>query len=217
MSIGSTAVPPDGDVVVSMLQTIITQNAQIISQNADMNARLVEVEKVHQRLQPMRSRPRSKCDDGFPWQCPVCPQQLKHLDSFVSHIRKLAVNTKRCFAQQKETKVRCCFHLDKPDHLQFVFKFIGVNNAEKAVSFAQHFLSFCRTTSASRLPVSDKHARIMDWLQRALNDPNFVIPGDCPSVSDMTSSGSGGVHVSSGSDAGRHVQLNSGSRGGRGV
>jgi hypothetical protein len=207
MSNVSAAEPPDG-VVLSMLRTILNQNSQILSQNAEMNARLVEVEKVQQRLQqPMRSRPRSKCSDGFQWKCPVCSQQLKHLDSFVSHIRKLAVHTNRRFAQQKESTARCCFDLVNPDHLQLVVKFNGVNNAEKSISFSQHLLFFCRTTSASRFSVADKHSRITDWLQRSLNDPSFVIPGDCPCVSDMSSSGSGGVFVSSGSDPGHHVQL----------
>ena len=214
MSIGSAAVLSDGD-VVSMLKTILDQNSLILSQNADMNARLFEVEKLQQRLHPSRPRPRSKCNDGFLWQCPVCQTtQIKHLDSFVSHIRKLAVHTKRRFALQKETKVRCCLHLDNADHLQLVFKFFGANNDEKAVSFSKHFLFFCRTTSASRIPVKEKHERIMDWLQRAQHDPNFAIPGECPSVSDVATSGStsAGVIASSGSDAG-HVNL----RFGRGV
>ena len=50
MSNVSAAEPPDG-VVLSMLRTILNQNSQILSQNAEMNARLVEVEKVQQRLQ----------------------------------------------------------------------------------------------------------------------------------------------------------------------
>ena len=211
MSIGSAAVLPDGD-VVSMLKTILDQNSLILSQNADMNARLFEVEKLQQRLHPSRPRPRSKCSDGFLWQCPVCQTtQIKHLDSFVSHIRKLAVHTKRCFTQHKETKVRCCLQLDNPDHLRLIVKFCGANNDEKAVSFSQQFLFFCRTTSASRSPVKDKHGRILDWLQRALNDPNFAIPGECPSVSDMATSGSPSAEffVSSGSDVG-HVELRSG-------
>lgn len=141
MSQSGAVVPPDVD-VLTMLRTILDQNSQILSQNADMNARLLEVEKVQQRFLPMRSRPRSKCSDGFPWKCPVCPQNLKHLDSFVSHVRKLAVHTTHRASQKKVPKARCCLRLDDAEHVQLVDKFNGVNNAEKGLSFAKHFLFF---------------------------------------------------------------------------
>ena len=154
MSNVSAAEPPDG-VVLSMLRTILNQNSQILSQNAEMNARLVEVEKVQQRLQqPMRSRPRSKCSDGFPWKCPVCPQQLKHLDSFLSHVRKFAVHTTHRASLKKVSKSRCCLRLDDAEHLLLVNKFIGGNSSEKGLSFAKHFLFFCRTTSSSAISLA---------------------------------------------------------------
>jgi hypothetical protein len=206
MSQDCAAVPQDCD-IHSMLRAILDQNSLILAQNADMNARLVEVEKVQQRSQHMRTRPRSKCSDGFPWKCPVCPQQLKHLDSFLSHIRKFAVHTIHRAAKQKVSKARCCFHLDNPQHLQLIDKFIGDSDAEKAASFAKHFLNLCRSISASRSSVADKHSRIMDWLHRAQHDTTFATSGECPSVSDMSSSGHGAVTSSSGSDVGHCVRL----------
>ncbi len=206
MSEGGASVPPNGD-VMSMLRTIFEQNTQILSQNAEMNARLLEVEKVQQRFQPMRSRPRSKCSDGFPWKCPVCPQQLKHLDSFLSHVRKFAVHTSHRASLKKVSKSRCCLRLDDAEHLLLVNKFIGGNNAEKGLSFAKHFLFFCRTTSSSAISLAEKHSRIMEFLDRAKNDPAFHIVGDCPSVSDVTSSGSGAMWISSGDESGQRVKL----------
>ena len=201
--------PPNGD-VMSMLRTIFEQNTQILSQNAEMNARLLEVEKVQQRFQPLRSRPRSKCSDGFPWKCPVCPQQLKHLDSFLSHVRKFAVHTTHRASQKKVSKSKCCLHLDDAEHLQLVDKFIGGNNADKGLSFAKHFLFFCRTTSSSAISLAEKHSRIMGFLDRAKNDPTFKSECDCPSVSDMTSSGSGAMFNSSGDEFRQHVKLRAG-------
>jgi hypothetical protein len=206
MSDGGAEVPPNGD-VITMLRTILDQNSQILSQHADINARLLEVEKVQQRFLPVQPRPRSKCSDGFPWKCPVCPQQLKHLDSFLSHIRKFAVNTTHRASQKKVSKARCCLRLDDAEHLQLIDKFIGVNSADKGLSFAKHFLFFCRTTSSSTISLAEKHSRIMGFLVRAKTDPEFHIEGDCPSVSDVTSSGSGAMWISSGDDSRQPLKL----------
>lgn len=205
MSKDCAAVSQECD-IHSMLRAILDQNSQILAQHADMNARLVEVEKVQQRSQHMRTRPRSKCSDGFQWKCPVCSLQLKHLDSFVSHIRKFAVHTIHR-AAKKVSKARCCFHLDNPQHLQLVDKFMGDNDAEKAASFAKYFLNSCRSISALRSSVADKHSRIMDLLHRVQHDATFEISGECPSVTDMSSSGHGAVTSSSGSDVGHCVRL----------
>ena len=206
MSEGGAALPPHDD-VLSMLRTILDQNSQILTQNADINARLSEVEKVQQRCLPMQSRPRSKCHDGFQWKCPVCPQQLKHLDSFLSHVRKFAVHTTHRASQKKVSKSKCCLHLDDAEHLQLVDKFIGGNNADKGLSFAKHFLFFCRTISSSAISLAEKHSRIMGFLDRAKNDPTFQSAADCPSVTDVTSSGSGAMWISSGDESGQRVKL----------
>jgi len=186
--------------VHSMLMAIFNQNSQILAQNLDMNARLAEVEKVQQRSH-MRIRPRSKCADGFEWKCPVCSQPLKHFDSFLSHIRKLAVHTVHRPVRVKQAK--CCFNLENRQHQELVSKFPGDSGPDKAASFASHFLHVCRTISASRV-VADKHRRVIEWLLRVAHDPHFSVAGECPAVSnDSSSSGSGLATTGSSSDSHR--------------
>ena len=177
----------DGD-VHSLLRAIFDQNSQILAQNVDMNARLLEVEKVQQRAF-MRTRPRSKCADGLSWKCPACSQPQKHLDSFLSHIRKLAILTVHRAARVHQA--RCHLDLANQLHLLLVVKFTGDSNAAKAASFASHLLNVCRSISASGTVVEDKHARIFEWLHRVIADPTFSVAGECPSVSDTPSSGAG--------------------------
>jgi hypothetical protein len=207
MSLDFAAGPQDGD-ALSMLRAILSQNSQILAQNADMNARLAEVEKEQKRAQhSTKNRPRSKCADGMPWKCPACGcSTLKHLDSFISHIRKLAVLT--IHRASRKRHARCRLDLENPQHRALVEKFEGVGDAEKAASFVGHFLNVCRTISASGTSVQDKHSRIVEWLQRVLQDPTFNVAGDCPSVSDTFSSDSSTMQAgSSGSDAAYRVRL----------
>lgn len=169
--------------VHSLLRAIFEQNSQILAQNADMSARLAEVEKVQQRSH-MRIRPRSKCADGCAWSCPVCSQSQKHFDSFLSHVRKLAVSTVHRHHRAKLAK--CRFHLDNHQHLLLVSRFPGDSDAAKAASFASHFLHVCRSSSASGFDAADKHKRIMEWLSRVTLDPSFSVAGECPAVSDTS-------------------------------
>ncbi len=180
-----------GDVHLAMLQSIFNQNSQILAQNQAMNARLTvvekEMEKVSQRCAPIRNRPRSKCADGFDWKCPVCLQPQKHLDSFLSHVRKFAIRT--CHREQRERRAQCSLDLQR--HLELVEKFPGNDVASQAVSFASHFLNVCRTISASGAVLADKHARIFGWFHSITHDPHFSVAGECPIVSDSPSMGSG--------------------------
>ena len=197
----------NGD-VPSMLKIILDQNYQILAQNADMNARLAEVEKLQQqqRLHPspfMRIRPRAKGADGCVWSCPVCSLTLKHFDSYLSHIRKLAVCT--VHRQQCEKHAKCRFILDKHEHLLLLSPFPGDDGAAKAASFASHFLHVCRTISGSTSDAAEKHKRISEWLRRVIQDPSFVVAGDCPVVSDMSSPTS--LEQSSSSDAQRQSRV----------
>ncbi len=194
-----------------MLQSIFDQNSQILAQNADMNARLTvvekEIEKVSQRSAPIRNRPRSKCADGFVWRCPVCLQPQKHLDSFLSHVRKFAIRT--CHREQRERRAQCSLDLLRPLHKELVEKFPGDDVASQAVSFASHFLNVCRTISASGAVLVDKHARIFGWLHSITHDPNFSVAGECPNVSDSPSLGSGQAATggSSSSDFAAHQRV----------
>jgi hypothetical protein len=205
----STSGSKDGDVHLQLLQAIFKQNSDILAQNRDIHACLSVVEKnqtldIHARLAavekeveqskvPQRShvrpRPRSKAADGFLWKCPVCSQPLKHLDSFLSHIRKLAILTVHRAARVHQA--RCHLDLTNQQHLLLVVKFTGDSNATKAASFASHLLNVCRSISASGTVVEDKHARIFEWLHRVIADPTFSVAGECPSVSDTPSSGAG--------------------------
>ena len=185
-----------GDVHMAMLRSIFDQNSQILAQNCDLNARLTavekEVEKVSQRGL-VRSRPRSKCADGLPWRCPVCLQPQKHLDSFLSHVRKLAIRTCHRAGSERVHQAKCSINLQVKHHLDLAGKFPGANDAEKAASFAAHFLKVCRTISASGTALADKHARIFEWLHTVTHDPKFEIVGECPTVSDSPSSCPGAV------------------------
>ena len=199
-----------GDLHMAMLRSIFDQNSQILAQNYDMNARLTvvekEVEKVNQRAL-IRSRPRSKCADGLPWKCPVCVQPQKHLDSFLSHVRKLAIRT--CHRGEREHQAKCSLNLQQQQHLELVVKFPGDGDAAKAASFTSHFLNVCRSISASGTVVADKHARIFEWLHRVTHDPSFSIAGECPTVSDSPSSGHGAAAGggSSSSDIGAQQRI----------
>ena len=178
----------DGDAHMAMLRCIFEQNSQILAQNYDMNTRLTvvekEIEKVSQRA-PVRNRPRSKCADGFAWKCPVCLQPQKHLDSFLSHVRKFAVRT--CHREQRERRAQCS--LDPRRHSELVVKFPGDDVSAQAASFASHFLNVCRSISASGAVLADKHARIFEWLHSITHDSDFSVAGECPVVSDSPSSG----------------------------
>jgi hypothetical protein len=172
--------------VHSMLRTILDQNSKILAQNADMNARLAEVEKFQQQQRPiLRLRPRAKSADGCVWICPVCLQSLKHFDSFLSHIRKLAVSA--VHHQLSAKQVKCRFHFEKQEHQVLLSKFPGDDDAAKAASLASHFLHVCRTISASTSTPAEKHKRISDWLRSVMHDPSFSVAGDCPVVSDRSS------------------------------
>jgi hypothetical protein len=179
------------DVHLAMLQSIFNQNSQILAQNQAMNARLTvveqEIEKVSQRCAPIRNRPRAKCADGLDWKCPVCLQPQKHLDSFLSHIRKFAIRT--CHREQRERRAQCSLDLQRHQHI--VVKFPGDVGASQAVSFASHLLNVCRTISASGAALADKHARIFGWIHSITHDPHFTVAGECPIVSDSPSLGSG--------------------------
>ncbi len=196
-----------GDVHMAMLQSIFNQNSQILAQNHAMNARLTvvekEMEKMSQRCAPIRNRPRSKCADGFDWKCPVCLQPQKHLDSFLSHVRKFAIRT--CHREQRERRPQCSLDLQEHRHMELVEKFPGDDVASQAVSFASHFLNVCRTISASGAVLAVKHARIFEWFHSITHDPNFSVAGECPIVSDTPSMGSGKAASagSSSSDFGR--------------
>ena len=196
------------DDALSLLRRILSQNSQILAQNADINFRLGEVEKEQKEQKraqhSSRSRPRSKCADGMPWKCPVCGStHIKHLDSFISHIRKLAVAT--IHPSSRRRQARCRLDLDNSEHLALVVKFAGVSNADKAQMFARHFLHGCRTISALATSVANKYSGIMEWLNRVLNDPNFSVEGECPAVSDTISTDNSCAvpASSSGSDAAR--------------
>ena len=206
MSFGLSAGLQEDD-ALSMLRAIFSQNSQILAQNADINSRLVQVEKEQQEQKraqhSLRSRPRSKCADGMPWKCPVCGStHIKHLDSFISHIRKLAVVTVHSASRRRQA--RCRLDLDNSEHLALVVKFAGDSNADKAQMFARQFLHVCRTISAlAATSVANKYSRIMEWLSSVVNDPTFSVEGDCPAVSDTISSDNSGALLasSSGSDA----------------
>ena len=207
MSFGLSAGLQEDD-ALSMLKAIFSQNSQILAQNADINSRLVQVEKEQQEQKraqhSLRSRPRSKCADGMPWKCPVCGStHIKHLDSFISHIRKLAVVTVHRASRRRQA--RCRLDLDNSEHLALVVKFAGVSNADKAQMFARHFLHGCRTISALATSVANKYSAIMEWLNRVVNDPTFSVEGECPAVSDTISSDNSLAVLasSSGSDAAR--------------
>lgn len=205
MSFGFAAGLQDDD-ALSMLRAILSQNSQILAQNADINSRLVEVEKEQKEQKrsqlSSRSRPRSKCADGMPWKCPVCGStDLKHLDSFISHIRKLAVAT--VHGASRRRRARCRLDFDNSQHKVLFGKFAGGSDADKAKSFAGHFLNVCRTISASATSVANKYSRISEWLHSVVHDPTFRVEGDCPVVSDSISSDNScaALASSSGSDA----------------
>jgi hypothetical protein len=203
---GDFAAGLQDDEALSMLRRILSQNSQILAQNADINFRLIEVEKEQKEQKraqhSSRSRPRSKCADGLPWKCPVCGStHIKHLDSFISHIRKLAVATVHPAPRRRQA--RCRLDLDNSEHLALVVKFAGVSNADKAQMFARHFLHVCRSISALATSDANKYSGIMEWLNRVVNDPTFSVDGDCPAVSDSISSDNSRAVLasSSGSDA----------------
>jgi hypothetical protein len=205
MSFGFAADLQNAD-ALSILRTIFSQNSQILAQNADIHSRLVEVEKEQQEQKraqhSSRSRPRSKCADGMPWKCPVCGStHLKHLDSFISHIRKLAVATVHRSSRRRHA--RCRLDFDNSQHLVLIAKFPGGSDAVKAKSFAEHFLNVCRTISASATSVQSKFSRIMEWLHSVEHDPTFRVEGEAPAVSDTFSSDNSCAVLasSSGSDA----------------
>ncbi len=188
--------------VHTMLMAIFNQNSQILAQNVDMNSRLAEVEKAQQRSH-RQFRPRSKCADGFDWKCPVCLESQKHFDSFLSHIRKLAVNTVHRPARARRAK--CCFNLENRQHQVLVSKFPGASGPDQAASFASHFLHVCRSISASRV-AADKHRRVFEWLHTVVNDPHFSVAGECPEVSNDSSPGSG-LATSGGSSDSHRIRL----------
>ena len=172
--------------VHDMLSAIFQQNTQILAENRQFHARLNAVEQRQGII-----RPRAKNADEVPWPCPACKVPQKHLDSFISHVRKLAVNTVHARPSSKLT--RCRWSVDDPEHRAQVARFAGDDFRSQAGDFSKHLLHYCRTLASSKPKQSTvRLQRLTGWLHSVSEEGNSAIPAEAPQISDLECSSSGG-------------------------